>query len=284
MNSGLVSIAVLLALLEGCTRHPKQGAVQANHEPAHVASLPPVGSVPPEFTQVASEPQTLDRSSLLRPSPFSVQPTPVVQNPAFPQLDQAGPASSATARPTRPKTAGRPEEDRKPLKPFVPRPAADTSRELVALLPQPPALPAITQIPASSLNLGHKTCCVGTATVELARPALLRRMVGKVPGLRRIHQSPTDVEGYVAPRPAREISLMLPPQTSALLPEGTMDLKATVDESGRVTRVELLSPKNEELVRLAAYAASNWPHFVPAKLNDKAVPSEVNLHFTFSRN
>ena len=62
-----------------------------------------------------------------------------------------------------------------------------------------------------------------------------------------------------------------------------MDLKATVDESGRVTRVQLLFPKNEELVRLAAYAASNWP-FVPAKLNDKAVPGEVTLHFTFSGN
>jgi TonB family protein len=62
-----------------------------------------------------------------------------------------------------------------------------------------------------------------------------------------------------------------------------MDLKATVDESGRVTRVQLLSPKDEELVRLAAYAASAWP-FVPAKVNEKAVPSEVILHFTFSGN
>jgi outer membrane biosynthesis protein TonB len=62
-----------------------------------------------------------------------------------------------------------------------------------------------------------------------------------------------------------------------------MNLRAFVDESGRVTRVQLLSPKNEELVDLAANAASNWP-FVPAKLNDTAVPSEVILHFTFSGN
>ena len=62
-----------------------------------------------------------------------------------------------------------------------------------------------------------------------------------------------------------------------------MDLKATVDASGRVTRVELLSPKDEELVRLAAYAAGTWS-FVPAKVNDRAVPSEVILHFTFSGN
>jgi TonB family protein len=62
-----------------------------------------------------------------------------------------------------------------------------------------------------------------------------------------------------------------------------MDLKATVNESGRVTRVQLLSPKDEELVRLAAYAASAWP-FVPAKVNDRAVPGDVILHFTFSSN
>jgi TonB family protein len=282
MNSGLVSIAVLLALFEGCTRHPNQGTVQANHEPAPVASLRPAGSVPPEFTQVASEPQTLDRSSFVRPSPFSVQPASEVQNSALPQLDQAGPTSSVAARPTRPKTAGRPEADRKPLKPFVPN-LADTSRDRVALLPQPPALPAITQTPASNLNLGRKTCCVGTATFEPVRPALLRRMFGKVPGIRRIHQKPADVEGYVAPRPAREIRLVLPPETNAVLIQGTMDLKATVDESGRVTRVELLSPKNDELVRLASYAAGSWP-FVPAKLNEKAVPSEVTLHFTFNGN
>jgi TonB family protein len=108
-------------------------------------------------------------------------------------------------------------------------------------------------------------------------------MLGKVPGLRRIHQNPAGVEGYVAPRPAREIRLVLPPETSTVLTEGTMDLKAIVDESGRITRVELLSPKNEELIRLASYAAGNWP-FVPAKLNDRAVPSEVTLHFTFNGN
>lgn len=62
-----------------------------------------------------------------------------------------------------------------------------------------------------------------------------------------------------------------------------MDLKASVDETGRVTRVQLLSPKDEELVDVAAQAAGNWP-FVPAKLDHIAVPSEVILHFTFGSN
>ena len=108
-------------------------------------------------------------------------------------------------------------------------------------------------------------------------------MLGTVPGIRRIHRNPENAEGYVVSRPARAITLVLPPEASAALTRGTMDLKATVDASGRVTRVELLSPKDEELVRLAAYAASAWP-FVPAKVNNRAVPSEVILHFTFSGN
>jgi len=62
-----------------------------------------------------------------------------------------------------------------------------------------------------------------------------------------------------------------------------MDLRAFVDESGRVTRVQLLSPKDERLVDAAANAASNWP-FVPAKLNDISIPSEVTLHFNFGGN
>jgi TonB family protein len=141
----------------------------------------------------------------------------------------------------------------------------------------------MTPNPTSGLNLGYKPCCVGTATFEPAPRARLQRMLGRVPGLRRIHQNPENAEGYVAPRPARGISLVLPPETRAALIRGTMDLKATVDATGRVTQVQLLSPKDEELLRLTAYAAGAWP-FVPAKVNDIAVPSEVLLHFTFSGN
>jgi TonB family protein len=172
--------------------------------------------------------------------------------------------------------------ERKVLKPFNPR-VADTSRDRVAPLPGPPALASIPPKPIPGLTVGHKTCCVGTATFEPAKPARVQRVLGKIPGLRRIHQNPDGVEGYVAPHPAREISMVLTPESRAILPRGTMDLKATVDESGHVTRVQLLSPKDEELVRLAAYAANAWP-FVPAKVNDKPVPGDVILHFTFAGN
>jgi Gram-negative bacterial TonB protein C-terminal len=62
-----------------------------------------------------------------------------------------------------------------------------------------------------------------------------------------------------------------------------MDLKASIDASGHVTRVELLSPRDEELVTLAAYAANHWS-FTPARLDEQPVPGEVILHFHFDSN
>jgi len=59
-----------------------------------------------------------------------------------------------------------------------------------------------------------------------------------------------------------------------------MDLKASVDASGRVTSVELLSPLDEELVKLAAYAANEW-RFAPAALNNQPVSGKIILHFSF---
>jgi Gram-negative bacterial TonB protein C-terminal len=59
-----------------------------------------------------------------------------------------------------------------------------------------------------------------------------------------------------------------------------MNVKASINESGRVTRVELLAPKDRWLVNLAAYVACNWK-FAPALRNDINVSSEVILHFRF---
>jgi TonB family protein len=179
------------------------------------------------------------------------------------------------------KAAAKPAEERKAPRPFVPS-STSTSRDRVAAFPAPPPVSTTAHAPAASLPAA-KTCCYGTATAVPARPARLQRILQRVPGIRRIRQTPDTAEGYVAPRPAHEISMVLPPETRKMLVEGTMDLKASVNEAGRVTRVQLLSPKDEELVRLAAYAASTWP-FVPAKVNDKAVASEVILHFSFNVN
>jgi Gram-negative bacterial TonB protein C-terminal len=89
---------------------------------------------------------------------------------------------------------------------------------------------------------------------------------------------------FVPPRPTHELQFVLPPGgVPALAHKKQMDLKASIDASGHVTRVELLSPRDEELVTLAAYAANHWS-FTPARLDEQPVPGEVILHFHFDSN
>ena len=127
-------------------------------------------------------------------------------------------------------------------------------------------------------------CCTATASYELARPNRLQRLIHEVPGLRRANPSGADGKGLVPPRPLHDIEISLPPDTSTVLMQNKrMDLKASVDASGWVTRVELLSPRDEYLVKLAAYNATGW-RFAPAELNDHPVSSEIILHFRFDTN
>jgi hypothetical protein len=282
MNTGLISFTVLLLLLPGCSRQRDQKTAQGDRKSGHIASLPSASSNRPEsLTKIPSPAQTPDASSTSRPSPFADHSKPAFQQPVLSRSPSIRPAPSVAATSSRPKLEAKSQADRQAPKPFIPL-VADTSGTPVPA-PMPPAPPAITRYSAPALFPGPKICCVGKATVEPARPARLKRLLGRIPGLRRIHQNPENAEGYVPPQPVREISLVLPPEARASLTGSTMDLKASVDQSGRVTRVELLSPKDEELIRVAADAASGWP-FVPAKVNDIAMPSEVILHFTFGGN
>ncbi len=106
-------------------------------------------------------------------------------------------------------------------------------------------------------------------------------MIQKVPGLRRVR--PKDDDTFLPPHPLHDITFVLPRGSNPLVfQKRHIELKANVDESGAVTRVELLSPKDEELVTLAAGAAGAWK-FVPARLNDKTVPSQIIIHFWFDQ-
>ena len=258
-----VVVGVSLVLLAGCGRHRDQRTAAQQEQ-----SLRPVQPVP-SLTKVVSEAQSPPPPVIERPSPFT--------NP--PDADRQQVISTEPAAPApRPQPAKKIE--RKPLKPFN-LSSIQPTRDRIAPLPAAPPVQNGTPGSPSSLPFERKPCCLGTATAEPARAAGLRRVLGKVPGLRRLRQSPETEEGYVPAKPARAITMVLPPESRSILPEGAMDLKATVNETGGVTRVELLSPKDEELIRLSAYAASAWA-FVPARVNDTPVPSDVILHFKFA--
>lgn len=269
MSRRLGLFAVLIVLLSSCSRHrdrreahavPKQSETQA------VATPQPV-------TKIADAAVPIER-----PSPF------VAHTDADRQQQEIALAKPADSEPAAPPPVVEPparEAKRaaapKPLKPFALE-TADISHDRPPQLPGAPALPTLAPKASVPVPFRDKPV-VGTATLQPTKQGGLKRVLGAL----RIHQKPEGQEGFVAAKPVRDITLVLPAEMRSILEQGGMDLKATVDESGHVTRVQLLSPKDEELIRLAAYAAGYWP-FTPARVNDKPVPSEIVMHFNFGGN
>jgi hypothetical protein len=262
-----VGLGVSLLLLAACGRHRDHRATASNSRQESATAAQPAPSLTNVASTNAASPASVPPAIVERPSPFT--------NP--PDADRQ---QIVSTEPAAPKTSSPKKIVSKPLKPFNLASIPQT-RDRIATLPAPPLLQNRAPGGASALPFGRKPCCVGTATAEPAKPARLLRALGKVPGLRRLRQAPETEEGFVPAKPARTITMVLPPESRSILPDGNMELKATVNESGGVTRVELLAPKDEELIRLSAYAASDWT-FVPARVNDKPVPSDVILHFNFA--
>ena len=161
--------------------------------------------------------------------------------------------------------------------------AVNTRGHTLTALPPPPMIRQA--LPDTSFALGAPPCCTATATYEAAGPTTLRRVIHKVPVVRRLDPgAAVDSKSFVAPRPIHDIKFAIPPDASPVLMEKQqMDLKASLDASGRVIRVKLLSPRDKALLTLAEYAAREW-RFEPAQRNDQPVPGEIVLHFSFDTN
>jgi TonB family protein len=265
----------LSMFLADCSRHRDQK--QANAHPAEQPSLVNSSSANPSlsarpFPSAAPRPEKTRVVGPERPSPFS---SPLAAEQSEPQTP-AGTRSADSLR-----SASRAQVAMKPF--TMPATSAINlkGRTLSPALPPPPAIrqsaPEASQLPP----FGKTMCYTATATYEPARPSGFQRVILKVPGLRRLNPAHTGGKGFVPPRPIQDIQFALPLDASpVLMQKKRMDLKASVDASGRVTSVELLSPPDEELVKLAAYAANRW-RFAPAALNDQPVSGKIILHFSF---
>jgi hypothetical protein len=268
-----LSLAVGLSLVATvCGRHSTPQASAKRSKNSNPMNAPPASeiasNVPKAFLPADSSMQVTGR-----PSPFfdlrSAEPSPKAPTPVRNGIGSAQRSVDGPAPGVRSFT---------PPPPLVSKLAR---QEVDAELPAPPA------VDAPAIKLGESPAFPGTvgssatATYELPNPKGIHRLIHKLAGIGR-QSAITGGKDFVPPRPIHEIQFVLPPGGIPILAQRKkMDLKASVDASGRITRVELLSPRDEELATLAGYAANHWS-FSPAQLDEQAVPSEVILHFDFN--
>ncbi len=107
------------------------------------------------------------------------------------------------------------------------------------------------------------------------------RAFGKIPLFGSLHRSRSG-DNFVPPQALHSYAPNVPHDLAREL-TGTLpvDLKLTVDKSGHVSSVEIISHQTPtEFLRLAGDAAYDW-QFEPAKLKDKPISSDVIAHFRF---
>jgi TonB family protein len=82
---------------------------------------------------------------------------------------------------------------------------------------------------------------------------------------------------FAPARPVREVKPKLPDAPEHPI----VDVKVWIDETGQVTKTELLSDHvDPDVAEVASNAAGKWT-FQPAKLSDRPVSSEMVMHFRF---
>jgi Gram-negative bacterial TonB protein C-terminal len=79
--------------------------------------------------------------------------------------------------------------------------------------------------------------------------------------------------------PASPIHKVAPRVPAGVEDEAAVDVKIYIDDSGNVSRAQLLSPRSP-LAAPSLSAARQW-QFAPARKHDKPVASEIVLHFRF---
>jgi hypothetical protein len=108
----------------------------------------------------------------------------------------------------------------------------------------------------------------------------LSRIAARIPVLRRLHRTPE----YLPPRPVRESTPAVPAELRRnMKSEVPVDVRAFIDESGKVVYTEMLSNVTEadrNLASMAVFDARRW-EFTPAQLGGRTVAGEVILHYRF---
>jgi TonB family protein len=206
-------------------------------------------------------PEPVPQAATSTPTP------PAVQETATPQAE---PVAHAPAVP-QPTPAKKP-----PQKAAVPPPVT-VARTPIHEIEPPPALaapidriePKLAAVLPSRANAAPPL--EAQVSYEAPHPGVFRRALHKIEG------GGAESGEFVPASPVRKVSPMKP--TEAGVSARPVDVKVFIDESGNVTRAQVLT-KGSDLASAALSAAQQW-QFHPARKHDKPVASEMVLHFSF---
>lgn len=121
-----------------------------------------------------------------------------------------------------------------------------------------PAIPHAALLPSSHVTAPP----AAEVSYDAPHPGVFRRAIRKIVS-----------DSYVPPSPVRQVPAVGPPGA------GAVDVKVFINESGNVTRAQVLT-KDTNLAAASLEAARRW-QFTPARKRDKPVASEMVLHFRF---
>ncbi|MDQ6699036.1 MAG: energy transducer TonB [Acidobacteriota bacterium] len=161
----------------------------------------------------------------------------------------------------------------------------------VSNLPAPPPLEGNSPVHfavAPPVPTSPKTSLVRAASptvvLEPVNESALRRAASHVPIFSVLQRHRFKSGDHFTPaRPTRDIAPTVPRELrSNIAGAAPIDLKITIDKTGSVAETELLSKKADSaLAELAVRTASRWD-FIPARINSRAVTSEMLVHMRFS--
>jgi len=236
--------------------------------PPAIPDTPQVEAPPPAAAEVAQNPPTpRDTPQVETPPPAAAE---VAQNP---------PATPDTAQPRPPAPHPARAKQVRPKHLPAPAPAPVTPARIAPrkIDPPPTLVAPITQTELASIPPLRAAPLPPPLEAEVsytpAHPSVFKRVLHKIPPFGAAESE----DAFVPPTPIRKVRPPLPTDSGASLRE--VDVKVYIDDSGNVSRAQLLT-KRTALADASLSAARQW-RFAPARKRDKAVSSEMVLHFRF---
>ena len=202
-----------------------------------------------------------------------VQEAPVAPPPVANAANATAVNATAVNRPVKPRAKRTPP---KRVNPITPAPVV-TAHTSPIDVPQPPALAAPSErsqtrlaavLPPRAVTL--PAAPEAAVSLEPVHGSAFKRVLHKISTLGEGETA----DGFVPPAPVHKVS-----PTILSGSEGAVDVKVYIDESGNVSRAQLLTKKSD-LAGVSLGAARQW-RFTPARKHDKPVASEMVLHFRF---